>query len=254
MGMYREQYTFNFFKASRKEAQEKTQGMAKKMMELLIEADYKEMESLFQECKPIRYSAQGYQEESPFPKEEKETLVNVGYVNAVVDIMQMYLNGLNTQSAIQQIKTKYRDEILSVLSKRGTMLHGDLASALGVSVSALNALIKKMNSTSVKLIHVEEVSKYKLYSITPVAYSYITANKHETMGEYTAVSGTKKNEQLLEHTFEINKIANEKRGTENTGKVIVRKNKSRDGSDKMNKHTKFAADIDCTARFARRLA
>ena len=65
------------------------------------------------------------------------------------------------------------DSIEIDLKKRGTLLHKDLAAELGVSASELTDLIRKMNSTSVKLINVEAVSKYKLYSLTPIANQYI---------------------------------------------------------------------------------
>ncbi|MBP3505400.1 MAG: hypothetical protein J6K43_03250 [Lachnospiraceae bacterium] len=259
MGTYQGRYAFNFFKASQKEMQVKIQSFAQKVIKLLIEANYREISTLFQECKSIRYSAQGYLEESKIAKEEKETLVNVGYVNAMLDVMQIYLKDLNVQSEIQQINTKYRDEILSVLSKRGTMLHGDLASALGVSASGLNAIIKKMNGTSVKLIRVEEVSKYKLYSITPAAYSYITANNHELIVEYASINESKRRELLLEYTIEINKIANEKKANEkkaleNSYNIYERKSKSEFGSAKGKRYAKTVRTIEYTDKFVRRLA
>lgn len=254
MGEYRERYVFNFFKASQREAQDKIQSLFIKIISLLVEANCREMSTLFQECKSIRYSAQGYLEESQIIKEEKETLVNVGYVNAMLDVMQMYLKDLDAQSAIQQVNTKYRDEILSVLSKRGTMLHGDLASVLGVSASGLNAIIKKMNSTSVKLIRVEEVSKYKLYSVTPIAYHYISANNHELMIKSASVNESIKREILLKYTIEINKMANERREIENIRKVFDQKSKAKFGSERMKKYAKTVANVEYTDKFMQRLA
>ena len=52
------------------------------------------------------------------------------------------------------------------------MFHKDLANAIGVSPSGLNAVIKQMNAYPVKTINIQDVSKYKLYSMTPVAYRY----------------------------------------------------------------------------------
>lgn len=164
----------------------------------------------------MRYSAQGYLEESKVAKDEKETLVQAGYQCALMDVMQMYLEHLNTQYDIQKISTKYRDEVLSVLAKRGTMLHGDLASAIEVSASGLNAVIKRMNATPVKLVSVEEVSKYKLYSITPIAYKYITECKPELTAQIEMRNSFEKEqrEMLMKYAVEISKMMNKRRTVE----------------------------------------
>lgn len=213
MGTYREKYVFNFFKASQEEMREKVQSLAKKLIEFIIAANFGEMRMLFEECKSIRYSAQGYLEDSGVAENEKKTLVQVGYECALMDVAQMYLECLNAQNEVRQISTKYKDEILSVLAKRGTMLHGDLAGALGVSASGLNAIIKRMNATPVKLINVEEVSKYKLYSITPIAYKYITERKPElTIQIETRRSFEKEQRELLmKYAVEICEIMNKRK-------------------------------------------
>lgn len=252
MAAYKGQYVFNFFKASQKEMQEKLQGLIKKIIKLLIDTNYREMERLFEECKPVRYSAQGYLEKSKIPNDEKKTLVNAGYVYGMLDVMQMYLRELNAHNEIQQVNTKYRDEILSVLSKTGTMLHGDLASAIGVSASGLNAVIKKMNATSVKLIHVEEVSKYKLYSVTPVAYNYIIAKNPEVQVECELFNESRRKEQLLKYMIEINKLVNERKIPENSVKNFDERNRSKIESDK--KYTRGVENIVYSDKFVKRMA
>lgn len=218
MGTYRERYVFNFFKASPKEMQEKARGLARQMVDFLIETNCGEMSLLFEECKSMRYSAQGYLEESKVAKNERETLVQTGYQCALMDVMQMYLEHLNTQYEVQKISTKYRDEVLSVLAKRGTMLHGDLASAIEVSASGLNAVIKRMNATPVKLISVEEVSKYKLYSITPIAYKYITECKPELTVQIE-MGNSFEREQLMKYAVEISKMMNKRKSVEDSQSV-----------------------------------
>lgn len=173
MGTYQEDYTFNFFSDGSEEIQEKTRRLIRKLMDLMVESDYVEINKLLQASKKMRYSIQGYEEEVDVSKELKAMLKSAGYTTALMDVMQLYVEKLNAQNEILKVKTKYRDTILRILAERGTLLHGDLAKILLVSTSALNAIIKQMNATSVKLINVEEVSKYKLYSITPVAYKYI---------------------------------------------------------------------------------
>ncbi len=221
MGTYREKYVFNFFRASQEEMREKVQGLAKKLIEFIIAANFGEMSILFEECKSIRYSAQGYLEDSKVAENEKKTLVQVGYECALMDVAQMYLERLSAQNEVQQINTKYKDEILSILAKRGTMLHGDLACAIEVSASGLNAIIKRMNATSVKLINVEEVSKYKLYSITPIAYKYITERKPELTIEIEKGRSFEKEQRelLMQYAVGICKIMNKKKTLEDSRSI-----------------------------------
>lgn len=166
-------YVLKFYESDSKKVQDGTQRLIKKVTEILVESDFNEMEKLLNACKVMRYQTQGYLEDSPVDDEEKNMLTNIGYTRALVDIMQMYKEKVCLQYEIQRVNTKYRDILLRILAERGTLLHKDLAVALGVSASGLNAIIKQMNSTSVKLVNVEEISKYKMYSITAVALKYI---------------------------------------------------------------------------------
>lgn len=70
--MYKEKYVINFFKADQDEMQRKTRGFSKIMVELIAEAAFGELEKLQQECKQMRYSAQGYLEDSKVSPEEKK--------------------------------------------------------------------------------------------------------------------------------------------------------------------------------------
>lgn len=173
MGKYYEDYVLRFFENDSKKTQENTQRLVKKMVELVVESDFYEMEQLLNDCKVLRYQTQGYLEDSRVEDEEKNVLANVGYTRALIDVMQMYKEKVYMQYEIQRINTKYRDLLLRILAERGTLLHKDLAIALGVSASGLSAIIKQINATSVKLVNVEKVSKYTMYSITAVALKYI---------------------------------------------------------------------------------
>ncbi len=176
MEMYDDYRAVNFFKDDALEMRERIGNLSRIMMKFITESKFNEIERLFQECKAMRYSAQGYLEACTVPENEKAVLANAGYTRALMDIMQLYLNLCMLQNEIWQIKTKYKNEILSVLAQKGTLLHKDLACMIGVSASGLTAIIKQMNATRVKTINVEEVSKFKLYSITPAAYKYIMQN------------------------------------------------------------------------------
>lgn len=168
-----ENYTCNFFTESPEQIREKTQRLMRKLMESVADCDFAQVNQLLQDSKSMRYSIQGYKEELTVAHEIKEMLTNAGYATAIIDAMQLYTEKLHAQNEIFKIKTKYRDKLLQVLAERGTLLHSDLASALGVSPSGLNAIIRQMDAVSVKLVRTEAVSKYKLYSITPTAYKYI---------------------------------------------------------------------------------
>lgn len=181
MDKYQDVGTFNFFIDDVATIREKTQDMVKRMVKYLVATEYAELEKMLQNCKPLRYSIQGYVEETEVPKEIKDMLISAGYTTALIDAMRLYTAALSVEREIQRVNTKYRDEILRILARRGTMLHGDLATAIHVSASGLNAIVKQMNATSVKLINIEDVSKFKLYSITPVAYKYIMDRGPDTI-------------------------------------------------------------------------
>lgn len=256
MGTYREKYVFNFFRASQEEMREKVQGLARKLVEILILANFGEMSMLFEECKSIRYSAQGYLEDSKVAENEKKTLVQAGYECALMDVAQMYLERLKAQNEVLQISTKYKDEILSVLAKRGTMMHGDLASAIEVSASGLNAIIKRMNATSVKLVNVEEVSKYKLYSITPIAYKYITERKPElTIQIETGRSFEKEQRELfMQYAVGICEIMNKRKLLEDSRSISGKNTVWEFKPEKNNKFEKPYSTINFVEKIGKRLA
>ncbi|MCM1234668.1 MAG: hypothetical protein NC489_31585 [Ruminococcus flavefaciens] len=256
MGKYREKYVFNFFKASQEEIREKVQGLARKLVDFFVAANFSEVRMLFEECKPIRYSAQGYLEESKVAKNEKEILVQVGYECALMDMTQMYLERLNVQNEMMKVSTKYRDEILSVLAKRGTMLHGDLASAIQVSASGLNAVIKRMNATPVKLINVEDVSKYKLYSITPIAYKYIIEQKPELTIQIEMRSSFEKEQRewLMQYAVDISKMMNQKKSVEDNRLVWGKHTVWEGKPEKNRKYEKTNTLVRCVEKIDWELA
>lgn len=173
MNNYQEKYTSNFRVDEPEKIREKTQRLIKVLVEALAEADFAEMNHLLQETKPMSYSIQGYLERLHLEKGERDMLLHAGYNSALLDMMRLYAAKLDAQEEIQRVTTKYRDMILRILDTRGTLLHKDLAAELMTTSNNLTAIIKQMNATSVKLIHVEEFSKFKAYSLTPVARQYI---------------------------------------------------------------------------------
>lgn len=180
MGTYQENYTSNFMVDEPEKIREKTQKLVKILTESLTEADFTEIAHLLQETKSMSYSIQGYLERLQLAKREKDMLMHAGYNSALLDMMRLYTANLYMQEEIKKVTTKYRDMILRILDKRGTLLHKDLAAELMIAPNNLTAIIKQMNATSVKLIHVEEFSKFKSYSLTPIARQYIKKRMPDT--------------------------------------------------------------------------
>jgi len=173
MDTYQEKYTSNFMVDKPEEIRKKTQRLLKALAETLAESNFAEMNHLLQETKPMGYSIQGYLEKLQLAKQEKDMLMHAGYNSALLDMMRLYTANLSAQEEIQKVTTKYRDMILRILARRGTLLHKDLAAELMTSPNNLTAVIKQMNATSVPLIHTEVFSKFKAYSLTPAARQYI---------------------------------------------------------------------------------
>lgn len=133
----------NFFLDNTEEIRTKTRRLVKKMTDLFAELKYEEIEILLEEARPMRYSLQGYIESIEIDDNKKSMLVQAGYNSAIIDTLQLYMNEVNVQKEIQSIPTQYKDKLLHILKKRGTLLHKDLAAELGVSASELTNLIKK---------------------------------------------------------------------------------------------------------------
>ncbi len=173
MNTGKDQTIVNYFTDDVREIRKKTQRLIKKSIGLFAEGEFDDVKDLLEMSKTMRYSIQAYIESLDMEHDEKDKLVQAGYVSAIIDSMQLYIDELKVQKEVQSISTRYKEQLLYILKNRGTLLHKDLAAELRVSDSGLTPIIKKMNSTSVKLVNVEEISKYKLYSLTPIANQYI---------------------------------------------------------------------------------
>ncbi len=167
----------NFYADDLKVLHKNNQKLLSLLVDLLVDADYKGVNDMWTAVKSTKYSIQGYLEMAECPDEVKDKVYDAGYTSALIDLARLYGKRSVTYVDIANIKTGYKERILTVLFERGTLLHKELAAALNVSASGLNAIIKLMNGTSVKMINIEEVSKYKLYSLTPIAYKYIKENR-----------------------------------------------------------------------------
>ena len=167
----------NFFVDSLEAIRKKNQVLLMGLVDWIMQSDYQSISGAYQTIKSTKYSAQGYMESLNIVSDIKGRVYDAGYASALIDLAKLYGDRSSAFAEISGIKTSYKDEILSILLERGILLHKELAGELGISKSQLNATIKLMNSSSVKLINAEEVSKYKLYSLTPIAYKYAKEKK-----------------------------------------------------------------------------
>lgn len=80
---------------------------------------------------------------------------------------------------IDQVRSKYGEKILNLLYEERAMYHGDLAVRLSVSPSGLNAIIRKMKESEIPLIKVEEIGKFKKYSLSEEMQKYMDGDNLE---------------------------------------------------------------------------
>ena len=81
------------------------------------------------------------------------------------------------KNQIFQSRTKYCEPILNLLLEEGELYHGDLADKLKISPSGLNAVIKKMQEAIPQIINVNEIGKYKIYTLPSYMKDYLHGNK-----------------------------------------------------------------------------
>lgn len=77
--------------------------------------------------------------------------------------------------AIARIKQKYRDPLLMEIYESGRIVHAGLANRISVSVSGLNAIIKKMNEAPICPIRETKAGKFKFYTLTEDGKKYVEA-------------------------------------------------------------------------------
>lgn len=82
------------------------------------------------------------------------------------------------RNQIIQSRTKYCEPILRLLFQEGELYHGDLAEKLKVSPSGLNSVIKKMQESDPSIIIVNQIGKYKIYTLPEYVKDYFR-DKHD---------------------------------------------------------------------------
>lgn len=163
----------NYFLDDVEFMEKKNKAFLKRLITATIQSDYDELLELDLLADSTRFSGQAYIQNVKRYSKEKQTIYNIGYAIALMDVLHFVENNLHNSNEIEKVRTKYRDALLKILYDRGTVMHKDLAAKLGVSNNNLTAIISRMNSTAVKLVNIQEISKYKIYSLTPVAYQYV---------------------------------------------------------------------------------
>lgn len=166
-------YLLNFFKDDSTQLRRKNRIFMKDVFERVMARDRESIERLYLESSGTRYSIQGYLESVSSEVADSDRIVAAGYAAAIEDFMQLFLQRKDVDESIKRIRTSYKHKILCILKERGSILHKDLAAEINVSPSGLNAIIKMMHETDIQLINIDKVSKYKIYSLTPIAYQYL---------------------------------------------------------------------------------
>lgn len=167
-------YLLNFFKDDSTQLRRKNRIFMKDVFERVMALDRESIERLYLESSGTRYSIQGYLESVSGEVADSDRIVAAGYTTAIEDFMQLFLQRKDVDESIKRIRTSYKHKILCILKERGSILHKDLAAEIDVSPSGLNAIIKMMHETDIQLINIDKVSKYKIYSLTPIAYQYLS--------------------------------------------------------------------------------
>ena len=223
--MRQEKILFNYFSDDIETIEIKIRGMIKKIAILLTESKVEQLKELWLKNKFIRNVGQAYLQEIKIEEDTKRYIMSIGYANALFDLMQLYMDKVSDVREIEQIKTKYRDAIFEILAQRKIVMHKELAKELGVSASGLNDIIKHMNASKTQLVHIEQVSKYKFYSLTSIAYQYYIRNKE------TPVSPKPPRKALNNKIYQISNMRNvditgaeEKRMELPNGEEVERKN------------------------------
>ena len=91
---------------------------------------------------------------------------------------------------IDQIRSKHTRPILKLLEHEHSMYHGELAEQLNISPSGLNAIIKKMLAAELPLIEVDQIGKFKKYSLSKEIAEHFTVFFPEQKGKReTVISG-----------------------------------------------------------------
>ncbi|MCH5264764.1 MAG: winged helix-turn-helix domain-containing protein [Lachnospiraceae bacterium] len=92
--------------------------------------------------------------------------------------MSLNIERTTIQNQIIQSRTKYCEPILKLLFQEGELYHGDLADKLNISPSGLNAVIKKMQETDPPIIIINEIGKYKIYTLPDYMKEYFRGGQH----------------------------------------------------------------------------
>lgn len=168
----------NFFTDNQGLIREKNRTLLVELVDGMLQADYESVKEGCRLINPTKYSIQGFLESLDLDGKIKGKLYDAGYAAALLDVARLYGEQSDKFAEIESIKTGYKEAILSILYERGTLLHKELAQELGISPSNLNAKIKLVNASSVQLVKVDGESKYKWYSLTPIAYKYMKEKKN----------------------------------------------------------------------------
>ena len=107
------------------------------------------------------------------------------------------ISGNERIEVIAQIKQKYRDPLLMEVHESGRIIHAGLANHISVSVSGLNAIIKKMNEVPIRPIRETKAGKFKFYTLTEDGEKYVKS------ALLPAVISNRRDEEEVHNLFKL---------------------------------------------------
>ena len=81
----------NFFTEQLSDIEKKIRSIVKYFIQLLIVSDCKKIENLRSTIKPAKYSGMAYLQELDIDDDIKKIIFDIGYTEALLDMMQMYV-------------------------------------------------------------------------------------------------------------------------------------------------------------------
>lgn len=169
------EYIVNFIKSDKKDIENAMRNLLKKFFECLSDRNIKEIESLFDDCKQMRYSSQAYLEKNKKELDE-DILINIGYVRALLDYTQLYIEDLKIREFMKNLE-EVQEKILFELCRHIMMSDVEIARSIGINNEEIKKIISEMNGEDLKVIEEDKTGYVIIYSITPKAYKYFIHRK-----------------------------------------------------------------------------
>lgn len=112
---------------------------------------------------------------------------------------------------------KKRRAVIYQLKERGELTQGELAAAIGSTVTSLYNIIKAFDTLSYRLFEVERTGKYRRYKLSALGWSYLADTKEangQNSGYFVSDLETQRLIQEAKESIEVFKAKNADKGWE----------------------------------------